>query len=362
MTTRLDLDVRKQLSAAMTVDVSERLDFGEASIVVLFGPSGSGKTTILRAIAGLDRDVDGKIAFGDEPWLDSSAGLFVAPQRRRIGMLFQDYALFPHLSVASNIAYGPGEGREERERRAGDLARMLRIEDLMRRGIAKLSGGERQRVALARALASGPRLVLLDEPLSALDAPSRERLRLELRTLLRSLAIPAIVVTHDRTEAISLGDEVVVVIDGRVRQRGAPETVFGEPADRDVARSVGVETVVPADVVEVNDGVATVRVGDVTIEARHEAGIEGHVYVCIRAEDVTVGRAGPVDASARNHLPGEIVAVVREESMARIVIDCGFRLVALVTRQSCDELALREGDRVNATIKALAVRLVPHAG
>lgn len=362
MTEALDLDFTRRLAGGAEIVARAKIDLRSTPIVVLFGPSGAGKTTVLRTIAGLDDPDRGRIVIDGESWVDSDRSVAVPPQRRRIGMMFQDYALFPHLSVEENIAFGPSAGREERLRRGRELARMLEIEHLLRRKPTKLSGGERQRVALARAVAPKPRLLLLDEPLSALDVPSRERLRLELRSLLRTLAIPTIIVTHDRTEAISLGDSIVVMVGGRVRQQGAPESVFAGPVDSEVARTVGVETIVPAEVDSIREGLATLHVGEVVIEAMHEDRIEGRVYACIRGEDVTLSRGRPAEGSARNRLAGRITSVVREGAMVRIVIDCGFRLVALITRQSCDEMALREGDEVTATIKALAIRLVPHAG
>jgi molybdate transport system ATP-binding protein len=209
-------------------------------ITVLFGPSGAGKTTILRALAGLDRPDAGAIAFDGETWFDAARGIHVRPQARRVGYVFQEGALFPHLSVARNVAFGLGGlPRAERQARVEELAARLGIGDLLRRRPAELSGGQRQRVALARALAPGPRLLLLDEPLSALDGPARAALRDELRGLVERAEVPAVLVTHDRAEARALGHRLAVLVDGAIRQVGPVEQVFAAPADAEVARVVG---------------------------------------------------------------------------------------------------------------------------
>jgi molybdate transport system ATP-binding protein len=212
----------------------------EDRVTVLFGPSGAGKTTLLRALAGLERPDAGRIAFGEETWFDAARGIDLPPQARKVGLLFQEYALFPHLSVAGNVGFGlAGRPREERRARIEELAASFGIADLLARRPAELSGGQRQRVALARALAPCPRLLLLDEPLSALDSPTREALREELRSLLDRSGVPAVVVTHDRAEALALGHRLAVLVDGVIRQVGPVERVFAAPADAEVARVVG---------------------------------------------------------------------------------------------------------------------------
>ena len=359
MADELTADFEKRYPGGAVVTAALRRPLEGASVTVLFGPSGSGKTTILRCLAGLERPERGVIRYGPETWLDAAGGTFVAPQRRHVGYLFQDYALFPHLTVRGNIAYGlRGVASNERQARVQDLIALLGLDGLEDRYPRKLSGGEQQRVALARALAVRPRLLLLDEPLSALDTPTRERLRRELRRLLRRVGTPALVVTHDRAEALALGDQLVVVDAGRVRQVGPAPEVFGRPADLEVARILGVETVVAGDVCAISEGLATVAVGSAQVTALARESTHKDVYVCIRAEDVLLERGAGTRSSARNRLPGRVRELGREGPMVRVTLDCGFPLIAVVTPQACDELDLREGTAVTAVVKAPAIHLV----
>ncbi len=360
MSVRLTVDVQRTFPGrpSIRIRLDERLAPGE--VLVLFGPSGAGKTTALRALAGLDRPDGGAIRFDDETWFDAVAGVQVPPQRRRIGLLFQDLALFPHLSVEENVAYGLGRlAREERRARVAETARMLRVEDLLARRPGTLSGGERQRVALARALAPRPRLLLLDEPLSALDAPLRESLRGELGALLHRLGIPSIVVTHDRTEALALGSRIAVLAGGAVRQVGRVEEVFGAPADLEVARVVGTENVLPVRIAGREEGLVVVEAGTARLVAVDPGGLQGEAFACIRAEEVVLEDAPGGATSARNHLRGKVTLLVNEGPLVRVTLDCGFRLVALVTRSGARDLGLVPGREVAALVKAPAVRIVP---
>src|SRR5262245_42649855 len=223
--TELTAEFEKCFPGGPVIRVELRLPADVFSLTVLFGPSGSGKSTTLRCLAGLDRPERGTIRFGNETWFDAARGIFLPPQRRQIGYLFQDYALFPHLRVAENIGYGLGKvAASERRKRFEEITALLGLVGLEDYYPRQLSGGQQQRVALARALVCRPRLLLLDEPLSALDAPTREQLRHELRHWLTKLAVPGIVVTHDRVETLALGDHVVVMDHGRVRQCGQPRS------------------------------------------------------------------------------------------------------------------------------------------
>jgi molybdate transport system ATP-binding protein len=277
-----------------------------------------------------------------------------------VGFVPQDYGLFPHLSVARNIGYGLGSlDRLERERQVAKTMDWLGLEGLEQRIPSELSGGQRQRVALARALIRQPRLLLLDEPLSALDAPTRVRLRADLRQLLKQLEIPSLLVTHDRTEALGLGDRLVLMDAGCVLQQGAVHEIFSKPANVTVAGAVGVETVQPAFVVNCGEGLVTVRAGQATLISLNGPLPNGsEVYVCIRAEDVILLKGDPVMSSSRNSLSVTVTELTPEGSVVRIGLDAGFVLAALLTKQACEELGVRPGDRLQALVKAPNIHLI----
>jgi molybdate transport system ATP-binding protein len=330
------------------------------SVTVLFGPSGCGKTTVLRCLAGLERPEEGAIQFGGETWFDARQNIFLAPQQRGIGFVFQDYALFPHLTVAGNVGYGlRGLAAAEHKQRVREMLERFGLAEVARQRPRQLSGGQQQRAALARALMCRPRLLLLDEPLSALDAALRENLRGELRHLLAACDIPVFLVTHDRAEALALGDELVVMSSGTVCQSGPVLKVFNRPADAEVARIVGVETLQPGGIVNVTDGLATVDVGRASLIALAPPGGKCEVFVCIRGEDVILQRDSSAGSSVRNHLAARVVAVQPGSALTRVELDAGFPPFAFITRPACEELALCPGVEVTALIKAPAIHLVP---
>jgi molybdate transport system ATP-binding protein len=367
---RLTVRTEQRFAGGFVLSASLEVELRPGSMLVLFGPSGAGKTTILRQIAGLERPDAGTIRFGADVWCDLARQQWRPPQGRRVGVVFQEPTLFPHLTVRDNIRYGlkprgqisilsPGENRDPTP-----ITALLGVADLEQRYPRALSGGEAQRVALARALAPAPRLLLLDEPFAALDAPTRLRLRRDVRALLHTTGTPAVLVTHDRMEALAMGDAVAVVIAGRVRQVGPVSDVFSRPADVDVAASLGIEAVLPARVVGTSGGVLEVSVEQVILHvAERESMAPGsEVYVCIRAEDVTLETRSPdqkSQASTRNHLPARVVAITAEGPIDRVSLDSGFQLDALITRRSRDELGLAPGMQVTAAIKATSVHLVP---
>jgi len=358
----LALDIERKFAGGPTIRAALQVPLEPAVVTVLFGPSGSGKTTLLRCLAGLDVPNSGTIRFGQESWFDGAHGVHVPPQQRGVGLLFQEYALFPHLTVEHNIGYGLRRSPvAERATRVQQIARLLNIADLLQRRPGRLSGGQRQRVALARAIAPRPRLLLLDEPLSALDAPTREDLRGELRRLLEQTGVPSVVVTHDRVEAMVLGDRMAVLAEGSIRQVSAVPEVFSSPADVVVARVVGTENVIPAHVLELRDGLALVEVEQTRLWAVAPDHVASEVYVCIRAEDVILEPAPSARTSARNELVGAVVAVAHEGPLVRATLDCGFHLVTLVTRASASALGLEPGAKVAALVKATAIRLIARA-
>ena len=262
------------------------LEVEVGSICALLGPSGCGKTTALRLIAGLERPDAGTVEIGAETLSDGRT--FVLPEKRRIGMVFQDYALFPHLDVAGNVGYGLG--RHPEPARVREVLRLVGLGDEAGRPVHELSGGQQQRVALARALAPNPELVLLDEPFSNLDAGLRERLRGEVRTILSDAGVTSVFVTHDQAEALSVADRVAVMRDGAIEQVGTPETVYSQPASRWVAGFLGEIEVIPG---EASDDHIVCELGSIPAH-KGEAGL---VDVLIRPESLAVGLTGPADAA-----------------------------------------------------------------
>lgn len=358
----LTADFTKTHPGGISVQGKFSLPVDEHAVTVLFGPSGCGKTTVLRSLAGLDFPQEGYIRFNDHIWLDRGLGIALAPQKRNIGFLFQDYALFPHLTVACNIAYSLRRmKRPQRQEVTVDLARRLELVDLLERYPHQISGGQKQRVALARALASRPRLLLLDEPLSALDHPTRLRLRRELRGWLHEAGIPAILVTHDRHEAAVLGDDIIVMHEGRMIQHGPVQEVFSKPVSLDVADILAVETIVSGEISAIHDGIAKVSVGSAFLRALADdlPPETKEVFVCIRAEDVSLAIPDDHAASPRNRLPAVVSGYSREGPLVRVELDCGFAMTALLTPQGAAELGLIEGRRVIAEIKAPKIHLIP---
>jgi molybdate transport system ATP-binding protein len=347
----LTADIVKQFDRGPRVEASIRIA-GESPITILFGPSGAGKTTILRCIAGLETLTSGSIVFDGDNWTK------LPPQRRPVGYLFQDYALFPHLRVRDNIAYGV----KKAPRVVEQVAEMMRLGDVLNRWPSELSGGQQQRVALARTLARKPSLLLLDEPLSALDAATRDHVRSELARLLRQVGIPAVVVTHDWVDALTLGDQMVVMNAGRVLQTGQPKEVFTRPQHREVAEAAGVETVVSGRVERRDSGIALIRAGAGLLAAADPGGEGLEFYVCIRGDDVTLEKGRAEQSSARNHLRGTVVGIAPAGVLTKVTVDVGFELIALVTRQAIADLELIKGSEVLAVFKASAVHLIPKTG
>lgn len=360
MTGVLSAQFEKRFRGGAVIQGALTQSTGRFSVTVLFGPSGCGKTTVLRCLAGLERPDAGRITCAGEIWFDSVRREFLPPQRRGIGYLFQDYALFPHLNVFQNIAFGlSDEATAECRRRVLELLDILRLTGLERRTPNELSGGQQQRVALARTVARRPALLLLDEPLSALDAATREELRRELRRILADFAIPVVVVTHDRLEALALADEMVVMDQGVVIQSGPTPEVFTHPKELAIARIIGMETVEPGKVLAVADGLATVQVGTVQLSALASPDLGTDVFVCIRGEDVVLEKGPASRLSARNSLPGRVRSILQEGPLVRLRLDCGFPLTALVTRRSAEDFELEEGALVTAIVKAPSIHLVP---
>jgi ABC-type sulfate/molybdate transport systems ATPase subunit len=316
-------------------------------VLVVLGPSGAGKTMFLETIAGLRPQGTGQIR------LAGTDLTVLPPERRRIGLVFQDAALFPHLSVSQNVDFGPRASRQPPGEDVGALLRRLGIGHLASRSPRSLSGGERQRVALARALAIKPRLLLLDEPLSALDQPTREDMRALLQELLADLEIPAVHVTHDRDEALSIGDDLAIIAAGQLRQTGPASQVAAEPVDPAAARLLGWS--------ELGRGTAereTVRVGQLLLPGAAPSGIQGPVHVFYRPEDVLLGTPAS-GAPAGVGLTASIAQVLPTRPLARVSLASDPPVTALLLHRDLDQLRLQAGASAEAALPPGGVRVFP---
>jgi len=347
----LTAQCRTVLPSGFLLDATLALPLDQAPVTVLFGPSGAGKTTLLRLLAGLDRPSQGKIVFRDRVWCDTACSEWLEPQQRRAGLVFQDYALFPHLSVERNVAFAASGDA------AGRMMERFGLRGLSGRLPRAISGGEQQRVALARALAAAPQLLLLDEPLSALDAATRAKTRRELRALLLSAGVPSILVTHDRTDAIALADWMAVMVNGRILQAGPVREVLARPATAQVAEAVGVENVLPAGIESRSGGLLRLRVGNSVLQCL-DGGESPPVLASIRAEDVALTRDPAAASTQRNRLPGVVRTISIEGPLALVELDCGFPLVALVTAQSAADMSLVPGESLVAVVKTTSVHVI----
>ena len=316
-----------------------------ASTVALVGPSGAGKTTVLRAIAGLATPESGRIAVGEDVLFDRGLGLDLPPEQRRVGLVFQDYALFPHMTVRRNVEYA-GAGR------ADEYLERFGIRQLASARPGELSGGEKQRVALARALARRPRVLLLDEPLSALDAHTKTTVRAELHALLADLDIPVLLVTHDFDDAAALADRVSVIVDGTLRQTGTPGELVSQPADSFVASFTGAN-LLHGHAEPAASGPSRVRLDDGTVVATADPA-HGRVALAVYPWDVTIALAPPHD-SALNVIHAPVRKIAELGNRVRLTVG---PVSAEITAESAARLGVVEGQAVYASFKATGTRVV----
>ncbi|MBI4563027.1 MAG: ABC transporter ATP-binding protein [Candidatus Rokubacteria bacterium] len=336
------------------------LEVRAGEILAVIGPNGSGKSTLLRVIGLLESPAAGEVRFKGEV-----AGTNrVLQARRRMATVFQD-PLLVDATVFDNVALGL------RFRHAAPAAiepqvqvwlERFGIAPLARRQARTLSGGEAQRTALARALVLRPELLLLDEPFSALDQPTREALIAELAPILREERMTTVLVTHDRGEALAMADRVAVMMRGEILQVDETSRLFRAPLSEEIARFVGVETILDCRVLSLQPGLAVLDAGGQKIEVAAEVTPGDRVRLCLRPEDVTLmsAAASRLSSSSRNHLAGTVTRLIPAGPHIRAVVDCGFSLVALVTRRSVDELGLTEGAPVIAAFKATAPHVIRH--
>ena len=325
---QLDADIHHRLRA---FDLELTLAVGDETLA-LVGPSGAGKSTFLRAVAGLERPHRGRVALDGEAWLDTERGVDLPPERRSVGLVFQEYALFPHLSVRRNVAFGGASPTE-----VDELLERFGIAQLAAARPDAISGGERQRVALARALARRPRVLLLDEPLSALDAKVRAQLRDEIRRIQLEVGTTTLFVTHDQEEALAIADRVGVMRDGRIEQLGTPTDIYSRPATSFVAEFVGLTNRLNG---TVTDGSVNVR--GCVLPLADPATPDGQATVLVRPEAVTVTPSGAIT--------GTVIAVTFLGASSRITVDLGDTTV-LAQLPTLDATALPAGSAVTLTIR-----------
>lgn len=351
----LDLRVRKSFGN-FTLECEAR--FGEG-VTAIFGPSGSGKSTLLNSIAGLVRPDEGRISFAGDELYSSGEGTHVPPEKRKFGYVFQDSALFPHLSVADNIHFGYRlTAREDRVIEPSQLVELLQLERLMERGVGNLSGGERQRVALARALATSPRLLLLDEPLASLDGGLRGVILGYLKSIRRELATPMVYVSHSISEVMALADNALALREGQAVAYGRASEALVIPEVSSFAQFDTLENLLDAVVVKRYDeeNLAELKVGDARVLAAGVGRREGDALtVSIRAGDIIVSRQIPPQTSARNAIPARVSEIHMVDSMALVYADIGTRVAVEITPNSLDALGLRKGTEMYLIIKANSV-------
>lgn len=335
-----------------------------AGFTILFGASGAGKTTLLDCIAGLATPDAGTILAGSQLFFDDEARVNLAVAKRNVGYVFQDLALFPHLTVAANIAYGLDRfPASDRERRIAAILDAFHICELRHRRPREISGGERQRVALARSLVTDPCILLLDEPLAALDAPTKARILDDLRAWNEAHRIPILYVTHSREEVFALGEKVVILERGRVLAQGTPHDVMSAPRQETVAQLVGFENIFDATVLAAHEdrGTMTCRLAGDKVEletplVRADPG--SNLRIGIRAGDILLAVQPPEGLSARNLLPGKVTSVARRDVIIAARVDVGVEMEVHLTLAARDALELAPGREVWLVVKTHSCHLM----
>ena len=352
-------DSRLAFDASLQIDgfsLQAAFSVAAGETVVLVGPSGAGKSSCLALIAGLLQPDAGTISCGQDVWCDVARGVRVPAEQRRVGMLFQEYALFPHLSVLENVAYGPlarGRARGEAGRLATGWIDRLGLTGLADRPVAGVSGGQRQRVALARALASDPRVLLLDEPFGSLDVSTRGAVRSELRAFLAGFGLPTILVTHDPVDALAFGDRMAVLEAGRLSQIGSREELLSRPRSPFVAELAGLN-LYRAELAS-GRGLKEARVDGSVFHVLADD-LSGPAFLAFAPSEVALSaEKGP--GSPQNVVRGRVVELLPLPDRVRVVLDAGLVLVAEVTREAAAGLGLVAGGNVWASIKATAIRI-----
>lgn len=361
--------LRKRFPSAngpsFTLDVSLTVSSG---FTILFGASGAGKTTLLDCIAGLRTPDEGRVTIGETILFDSSSRLSLPPRQRSVGYLLQSLALFPHLTVEQNVLYGLARLKNaEREARCRDILESFRISSLAGRRPGEISGGERQRVALARALVTRPRAILLDEPLTALDAVTKARIVDDLRAWNKQQQIPILYVTHQRDEVFGLGENVVVLEAGRMVAQGSPHDVLHRPQFESVAQLAGFENIFDCSLIALHpeQGTMTCRVAGSSIDIEApltRIGSWPPLRIGVRAGDILLASAKPHGLSARNVLPGVITSLEQKDVTVIAKVDCGVEFEVHLTPGACQSLKLQPGARVWLVVKTYSCHVLQNSG
>ena len=361
LTARVKMERLRRDSPPFLLDISIEVPPG---ISILFGPSGAGKSTVLDCIAGLTRPDTGRIAAGEKVLFDSFAGINCPPQARRVAYVFQSLALFPHLNAEENVAYGlDGLPHRERSARVEEILEAFRVDKLRARKPPEISGGERQRIALARSLVTRPRVLLLDEPLTGLDAELKAAIVDDLRAWNAARRIPILYVTHTREEVDALGEHVIAMDHGRVVSEGTPIEVLEAPRRKRLAQAAGFENLLSARVVDLReaDGVMRVLLNGSLLELEVPLGYAAagdRVLVAVRAGDILLATMRPEGLSARNVIEGRIVALETRGTLVRARVDCGVQFIVHLTPGAVRSLELAERRRVWLVLKTHSCHLV----
>ncbi|MDD3977389.1 MAG: ABC transporter ATP-binding protein [Methanomicrobium sp.] len=338
------------------------INVAKGRTLVLIGENGAGKSTFLNILSGLIAPDTGEITLNDRIIFSSESKISVSSEERNTGHLFQSYALFPHMSVYENIAFGltcKKIPKEKINELVSEQMEAMHISDFADVNVKNLSGGQKQRVALARALVLKPDILLLDEPLAAVDVRMQSEMRRELRQRIKAAKIPCVIVTHTLTDALELGDDVAIIERGRIIQSGKPEDVFKKPKSGFVARFTGMENIFRG-IAENNNihkaAETEIRIGEVILHTITEE--KGEVIVGIRAEEIILSKE-PLDSTARNMLKGKVSEINWNGALSRVIVDTGIPITVAVTQNSMERLNLQTGQEIYVIFKAPAVHVFP---